>query len=506
MPTLADPLAHWARTAEDRPVLTWHDFDERIVTLTYGELYDQARRVAGGLAAEGLRPGDRCLLHTGNSVTFMIGFWALQLLGATAIPTIADYSPEELRYVLQHSGAWGVITRPELHATTVEALDGVPCRLVVDGSGNDVELTLDELAGAEPASAKSNASPADVGLILYTSGTTANPKGVMLGHAGAVYTATCYAQHLRLLPRDRVLTCLPLFHVNGLFLQMMPTVVSGAHLVLTPRFSVSRYWSWIERHGVTVAHLVAGPVRLLLADEKEPGSHDVRTMTFGLPLETEEIDAFERRFGISLAMVWGLTETCCGGTLMPIGFGRRPGHQQIGPAMVGWDVSVVDDEFRQLADGSVGELVVRSPGNMLGYLDDPSATEHALRDGWVRTGDLGRRDSDGYFEFVDRIKDMLKPSGENVAASEIENVILGLAGVEECAVVGVSDPVRTESVVAFVVVGGDGSLSVDDVLAVCRARLARFKVPSRVEFCDQLPKTSIGKVRKGQLREQLEQE
>lgn len=340
-------------------------------------------------------------------------------------------------------------------------------------------------------------------MILYTSGTTSRPKGVMLGAAGSLYTATSYANQLRLRGDDTVLTCMPLFHVNGMFLQLASTLVAGARFVLAERFSVSRYWSWLSDHEVTVAHLVAGPIRLLLEATPEPPSHRLRTMSFGLPLADAEIAEFEARFGIPLRMVWGSTETCCGGTMMPLDFGARPGLQQIGPAMAGWEVRAVREDFSTCAPGEVGELVVRSPGVMLGYHRDPEASAECLREGWVRTGDLGRRDEDGYFEFVDRIKDMLKPGGENVAASEVERVLLAAPGVRECAVVGVPDPVRTELVVAVVVADPGAPPTAAELTAHCRERLAAFKVPAAVEFRDSLPKTSIGKVRKGELRGEL---
>ncbi|MEN3283321.1 MAG: hypothetical protein V7607_4461 [Solirubrobacteraceae bacterium] len=503
---LIAPLRHWARVAEDRPFLDFRDLEGSVTSFTYGEFYERARRLAAGLAAEGLRPGDRCVVHTGNSVGFMLAFWALQEAGAVAVPTIAQYSADELRYVVRHSGAWGVIAGEELLAVVGAALDGLECRLIVDGTRAAADLSLDALAACgDPEAATGAGATGEAALILYTSGTTSRPKGVMLGSGGSIYTALSYAQQLRLRPDDVTLTCMPLFHVNGMFLQMMPTVVSGARFVLTPRFSASQYWSWVSDHGVTVAHLINGPIRLLLAADERPGDHDhrVRAMTFGLPLAGDEIRAFEARFGIPLAMVWGLTETCCGATLMPVGFGARPGHQNIGPAMIGWDVRAAGEDLAELPDGEVGELLVRSPGVMLGYYRDPEATARTLCDGWVRTGDLGYRDEAGYFHFVDRIKDMLKPAGENVAASEIEDVINAHPAVSECAVLGVPDRVRSETVVALVVPAPDASIAPEEIQAFCRERLASFKVPSVVELRDALPKTSIGKIRKGELREEL---
>jgi carnitine-CoA ligase len=497
-------LRYWARTAEDHPFLTFRSLEGAVHRQSYGAFYDSVRRLAGSLLDHGLRAGDRCIIHTGNTPGFMLAFWALQEAGAVPVPTIMQYSEEELGYVVRHSGAWGVITTNDLFATARAALDGLDCRLIVEGGAEVEALSLEELtAQGRPPSVQGSAE--DLALIMYTSGTTAHPKGVMLGQQGAVYTATCYAQHLRLTPKDTVLTCMPLFHVNGMFMQMAPAILSGSEFVLTPRFSASQYWTWVVEHEVTIAHLISGPIRLLLAADPTEADqrHSVRGMTFGLPLLGEEIEGFQARFGIPLMMVWGSTETGCGGTLMPLGPGSRPGHQHIGPRAIGWDVQVVDPDFRELEADEVGELVVRSPGVMRGYYRDPDATAATLADGWVRTGDLGFRDEYGYFHFVDRIKDMLKPSGENVAASEIERVITDHPSVEECAVVGIPDPVRTELVVALVVPKDGAVVTVDEITSYCAQRLASFKVPSIVEFRGELPKTSIGKIRKGELRQQL---
>lgn len=504
-------LRHWARVAEDNPFLTFRTLDGDVERHSYGAFYDAVRRLAGGLSDNGLRPGDRCIIHTGNTPGFLLALWALQEAGAVPIPTIVQYSKDELQYVVRHSQAWGVITTEELLPTARLAVDGLDCRLVKEGRAEQDVLSLQELIDhGRPLSSPVNAD--DLALIMYTSGTTSHPKGVMLGQQGAVYTATSFAQHLRLTPRDTVLSCMPLFHVNGMFLQMAAAVLGGSELVLTPRFSASKYWGWVTEHEVTIAHLISGPIRVLL--EAEPTAtdqaHQVRCMSFGLPLLAEEIDRFEERFRIPLIMIWGLTESCCGGTLTPIGPGKRTGYQHVGPTLMGWDVRVVDPELpivdpdcRELEPGQVGELVVRSPGVMRGYYRDPDASAAALQKGWVRSGDLGLRDEIGYFHFIDRIKDMLKPSGENVAASEIELVIAEHPSVEECAIVGVPDPIRTELVVCLVVSRAGMTVTAEEIREWSAERLAPFKVPSIVEFHDELPKTSIGKIRKGELRQQL---
>lgn len=491
------------RVREDatRPCLTY-DGPEGVLRLTYGEFHERVRRLANGLSRLGLKPGERCVIHLGNTPGFILGFWALQELEAVAVPTIVQYAGDELEYVVEHCGAWGVITNVEQLDKVRVATAGRGIQLLVEGAGLPDVPGIDQLiSGSADADLPGNPGFAEA-LMMYTSGTTSRPKGVVLGHSGTVFTGQTYANHFRIQPSDRVLTCMPLFHINGMCIQMLPTLISGASYVVTPKFSVSSYWELVRKHEITVGHLVSGPIRLLMAEAASEldRQHQVRLMSFGLPLEREEIEAFERRFGFPLCMLWGLTETSGAGTLMPPYFDRRPLYQGIGPAMPGFDVQAIDDEGRALPAGEVGELGVRGPGIMLHYYGDEESTSEVLRDGWLLTGDLGYVDPDGYCHFMERKKDMLKPSGENVAASEIERVVIEYPGILECGVVGVPDPNRHEAVFAFVVTEPGVEIEVDGLRAFCRERLAAFKVPARFEVCDELPKTSIGKIQKGELR------
>lgn len=497
---LRDVLAYQAQAAGDRSFLQFCEFDGAVQAFTYAHFHDRVRRLATGLRELGLRPQDRCLLALPNSVAFMLAFWAAQEVGAVAVPTVAGAASDELAYLVGHCEPWGVVTDVDGLAAVSDALEGSARPVVVAGGEGAGGPDLDALIGAHEPSARGQ-DASETAMLLYTSGTTARPKGVLLSHAACLFAAESNAQHLRLQPADRTLTCLPLFHVNGALLQMLPVALTGAALVLTPRFSVSRYWGWVARFDISMAHLVAGPVRLLLSDAAPaPDDHTVRAMTFGLPLTDAEIERFERRFGIPLIMAWGLTESCAGGTLMPMYSGRRPGHQAIGVPLHGWDLRVFDDDDRELLAGEVGELVIRSPGIMSGYYRDPDATAEALRNGWLHTGDLGYAEPDGHLRFHGRKKDMIKPSGENVAASEVERVLADHPAVQECAVIGVPDPVRSEAVKAYVVCRPGETAGEDELIVFCAERLSAFKVPTKWELVSELPKTSIGKVNKGLLR------
>ncbi len=499
-------LSYWANTTPDAEFLTFQGLEGEPVSWTYGEFRVSVTALADLLRDSGLGPGDRCVVHTGNSPGFMSLFWAIQEVGAVVVPTIAQYSTDELEFVIEDCDASMVVAAPGLAGTAAEAIGGSGRVLLVEGGiDRDGRLALEHRQGDPLARGRGVGNlPEQVALVLYTSGTTSRPKGVMLAHSGLLYTARTYAEHFRLQPGDRTLTCLPLFHANGLLLQMLPVILSGSSMVVTPRFSASRYWAWVDRFEITVTHLVAGPIRLLRSGVAEPGPNRVRLMSHGMPLTTDEIKGFEDRFGMPLVMIWGSTETGCGGTLMPLDAERRPGHQNIGQVMPGWQVSVADPETGvELPDGELGELRVKSAGVMIGYLGRPEATAETLVDGWVRTGDLGWRDEGGYFHFVDRLKDMLKPSGENVAASEVERVIIDHPSVHKCAVVGLPDEVRMETIVAVIVPEEGAEPTPEEIQAHCGEYLASFKVPSRFEFRRELPETSIGKTRKAELKQEL---
>ncbi|MDQ2700356.1 MAG: AMP-binding protein [Actinomycetota bacterium] len=498
-------LAYWAAVTPEADFLETRDLKGQKYSWTYLEFRSSVLSAAEMLKSSGLAAGDRCVLHTGNSPGFMTLFWAVHQVGAVAVPTIAQYSADELAFVVDDCNATMVITTEQLAGLAETAIGDSGRILLVEGPvESDGDLRIAHRSGDPLAAKRKGELGPDVALVLYTSGTTSRPKGVMLTHESLLFTARTYAEHFRLQTGDRTLVCLPLFHANGLLLQMIPVVFSGGSMLLTPRFSASQYWRWVDEFSATVTHLVAGPIRLLRSGDAAPESNSVRLMSFGMPLTSDEIAGFEDRFGIPLVMVWGSTETGCGGTIMPLDSGRRPGHQNIGRAMPGWQVKLVDPETsEEVPVGDPGEIRVRSEGVMHGYLGQPETTSDALRDGWVLTGDLGWVDRDGYFHFVDRLKDMLKPSGENVAASEVERVVTDHPQVHKCAVVGMPDEVRMEVVVAAIVPELGTAPEKDAIRDWCSARLASFKVPSRIEFFTELPETSIGKTRKAELKQLL---
>jgi crotonobetaine/carnitine-CoA ligase len=306
-------------------------------------------------------------------------------------------------------------------------------------------------------------------------------------------------------PEDRHLVVLPYFHGNAQYYSTMSSLVVGASLVVGERFSASRYFSLAARHGATIASLFAAPMRMLLAQPADSPlpEHRLRLVYFAQNLTPAQLDEWQQRFRVSLMQIYGMTEQLGHPLANPL-YGARD-NMTIGRPTLAFRCRVVDELGRDVPDGEPGQLLVAGiPGVSLmkEYFQAAEATAAAIRDGWLWTGDTVRRRRDGYFEFVDRVKDMIKRAGENVAASEVEAVLKDHSAVFDAAVIGVPDVMRDEAIHAFVVLRSDRAATADDLIAWCAARLARFRVPQAVEFRTELPRTSVGKIQKHILRDE----
>jgi len=345
--------------------------------------------------------------------------------------------------------------------------------------------------------------PEDDLMMLFTSGTTSRPKAVQLTHANAVFAGIFGSQCYKVVSQDRHFMVLPLFHVNAQFISVMPTLTAGATLVMAEQFSATRYMEQARRHKVTTTSLVAATAKMILAQPTHEldGVNDFRLVMYAIAISDEQWVEFETRFNVKLSDLWGMTETLAETTMNPPDLEMK--RNCIGLARPGNEIKVVDEEGKEVPPGSVGEMIVQGvPGRTLmkGYYKNPEATAQTIQNGWLYTGDNAYMDEDGYFYFVDRKKDMIKRGGENVAAVEVEYVISLHPKVQEVAVVGVPDPIRDEAIMALIVLKKGETSDADEMITFCKERLAKFKVPSFVEFKESFPKTSIGKVQKNILR------
>lgn len=480
----ADPDAVFVvALAEDKPART----------VTYAEQWSRVLRTAAALRAHGVRSGDRVLLQTENRLEFFDIWFATDLLGACLVPVGPQSAPAELRHVVEDC-------RPRLCISPHGSLlpDTVPT-VSPDAMAAWAARTAADETGDEEAGPPAEAGPAS---ILYTSGTTSRPKGVLVTRANYVAVGQAVAAHLAMTAADRWLVALPLYHANAQYYCTMSALVTGASIVLAPRFSASRWTEQAAANSATLGSLFAAPIRMVLAHPATVRPDSLRAVIFAQNLTDAQAEAFEDRCGTRLVQLYGMTETVLPATINPVSQERR--WSSIGRATTGVALRIVDRDGHVVPESGVGELQVRGQmGHTVaaGYYGQPEATAATFGDGWLRTGDLARRDVDGYYYFVDRAKDMIKRAGENIAASEIERVLAAHPGVADCAVVGVPDPVRDESIVAWVVAASTPPVPAVDLATWSRQHLAEFKVPERFLFVDSLPRTSVGKIRKGELRE-----
>ena len=340
--------------------------------------------------------------------------------------------------------------------------------------------------------------------MIYTGGTTGRPKGVMLDHANLVATAAMIVDWFEMTAADRCLLVLPLFHVNGIMVSVVSPLVAGGSTVIAPRFDPTTFWDLVERVRPTYFSAVPTIYAMLtgLPAEVQPDTSSLRCVVCGAaPMPAAAIREFEDRYGVRILEGYGQSEGTVVTTANPLHGVRKPGT--VGLPLPGQEVRIVGGDDEPLTSGQVGEVTVRGPNVMRGYLGKPEETAHTLRGGWLHSGDVGRFDDDGYLVLVDRLKDMIIRGGENIYPKEIEDALYAHPSVAEAAVVGAPDPLFGEEPVAFVVLRPGLAAEPDELIEHCKTLLAKFKVPRAVFIETSLPKTPIGKIAKPALRERV---
>ena len=494
---------------DGHPFLIWEPFEGSGKTWSYAEFAGAIRRFAAGLQARGVVPGQRVLVHLDNCPESIIAWLGCAYAGAVAVTTNAKSSRDELAYFAQHSGAVGAITQPRFAGLLAEAAPDLEWRAVTEtdnGAAPDTAVSAYEpFAAIDGDPATLAPRPYDPWAhfgIQYTSGTTARPKAVLWTHANALWGARLCAQHEDLRPEDVHLTHLPLFHTNAQVYSVLASLWVGATVVLLPRFSASRFWPISLKHAATWSSMVPFCARALMSQPR-PEAHSYRFWGNGVCEP-----GWDQLFGVKTIGWWGMTETIAHGV---VGSPHQlDASMSMGRPSPGYEIHVLADDGRPVGPGEIGDLFVRGqPGVslFLEYAGDPVATAAAFReDGLFITGDRVRLGEDGFLYFSDRAKDMLKVGGENVAASEIERVIAGVPGVAEVAVVGRKHPMLDEVPVAFVIpleAEAHEALRAR-IEADCSATLAAFKQPREIRFVDQLPRSTLEKVAKAELRAMLQ--
>jgi crotonobetaine/carnitine-CoA ligase len=495
-----------AQRSADQIAFVWHPYHGGLPRQwTYRDLAKAAAGLAAGLQRRGIGPGDRVLIHLGNCPEFVISWYACAAIGAVAVTTNTRSVADEMRYFCADSQAAFAITQPRFAELVGSCAPRLNLAVLDHDPGEEGPACRDpdsftSLAGDPGEFTPRPPDPMAAMSVQYTSGTTSRPKGVVWTHANALWAARVNALHEDLHPSDCHLTYLPLFHANALGYQMLASMWVGARFVLVPKWSTSRFWDVSMKHGCTWLSLMGLSHRALAAGAtgEIPAGHSYRL--FGSGVCDTPIDA---AYGVKTVGWWGMTETI---SHPIVGNPYTPDHpMSMGRAAPEYQIAVVhDDGVTPVEPEETGHLLVHgTPGLSLfaGYLDQPEATADSYDEaGWFRTGDRATVHSDGYLTFADRAKDMLKVGAENVAASEIETVIMETRLASEVAVVGRPDDKFDEVPVAFVVPAGNGQTLADDIAAACVRRLSDFKVPRAVYVVRALPRSTLSKVNKAELR------
>lgn len=486
--------------------LVFEDDAGNVADFTYGAFAARVNKLANHLAAKGLKPGDTMAVMLANCPEFLVAWFAINQVGAVMVPINVLYSADELAYLLNNAECAGFIVEPSFlpQFRSVEA-DCPSVHVKVLARASVGETGFDLLAEIERSGDDTwrqvPVSPSSPAQIIYTSGTTSRPKGAIISHRATVIQGIAMVMLFGMTGNERSCVVLPLFHVNGQYVGTIPALTAGGTVVLLQSFSARKFWSQVKTHRCTFMSIVPMLLRTMLAQPPQPddGEHDLRFSFYALPTSTEEWTAFETRFNVKLIEGYGLSETLGICTSNPLVHGVTKRHC-IGLPVLGHEVRVVDEAWNDMPAGESGGIIVRGEPLFSGYFRNEEATKACMRDGWFATGDNGWFDEDGYLHFLDRSKDVIKRAGENIAAGEVERVLNEHTAVAESAVIGVFDPLRDEAVKAFVVLQPGATATEDELKAWCAGYLAKFKVPSFVEFRAELPKTSIGKIMKYQLR------
>ena len=476
--------------------------------LSYEHLCEKVRRCAAGLSRLGVKRGDRFALMMRNSPDFVIIYYALVRLGAIAVPINFLLRPVEAEYILRHCGAMGAATQSQFLPALREAVRGLPDLehiVCCDDAEDDGVLPFQDLLADSSDDPGISSCAEDVACILYTSGTTGKPKGVMLTHKNLLSNVDSCDKAIDI-RRDDVFMCLlPMFHTLAWTACVVLPLAIGCSTVIVESIQPFKNVAvQARRHGVTV-FIAVPPV--FSAMSRLPFWRPLKFLipfrlcvSGAAPLPLGVLERFENKFGVPLLEGYGLTEASPVVSLSSTEGARRPGT--VGLELPNVEVRIVQADGDEAGQGEVGEICVRGPNVMLGYFDDPEATREAIdADGWLHTQDLGKRGPDGHIEIVDRAKDLIIVKGLNVYSREVEDVLLRHPDVAEAAVIGVPNDSGDEIVKAFVVPKDDRTVEKSELMNLCRDGLAPYKWPKDVVLASFLPKNSIGKILKRELKE-----
>jgi long-chain acyl-CoA synthetase len=470
---------------------------------TYKEFEAAVIRTARMLVARGVRKSDVVSLLLPNSVEYVIAYFACWQIGALAGPINSLLKSQEIAYVISNSEARALLVNSEFLPVIETIRDELTTLQAIVIYDNEADATREEIAATAPTAEIDAEHEA---IIIYTSGTTGKPKGCLLTHGNVIANARQISSWLGFTEQDRLLTIMPLFHMNAVSVTTMSALYAGGSTVVSQKFSASRFWQIISDYQITSFGSVATMLSMLLSTYPDGVPEGLKTdqlrfaMCGSAPVPAEVLRRFEETFKCLVIEGYGLSESTCRSTFNPPDERRRPGSCGV---PIGNEMRVVDEEDRDVPDGELGEIVLRGENILKGYYKNDTANTTAFRNGWFHTGDIGYRDADGFFYIVDRKSDMIIRGGENIYPREIDEVLYQHRDIAAAAAVGVKDELYGEEVAAVVVLKPGANTTAQEVIDYCKARLADFKCPKTVHFVEDIPKGPTGKLLKRELAKML---
>ena len=477
MTNLANQFTEIAHQNPDKTAVFWGETD-----YTFARAHGLAKRLAKRLReAHGLQPGDRVGLWLKNCPEFIFSLFGILLAEGVVVSINSFLTPDEVEFILQDCEAKVLISEASMAEGTAKLREQIPQLNVIEA----------ESLGQ---------APEDLALIIYTSGTTGKPKGAMLSHHNLMSNVAAVTEAVGIEPNDRMAVLLPMFHSFTMTVGLLLPMTQGLSIIAIKSLHPPKnIIAEIMQHGATIMPAIPQLYRVLVNVDL-PKDLPLRVCLSGAaPLPVEVLNAFNDRVGIPLLEGYGLSETSPVACTNPLIGKRKAGS--VGLPLPGVEFQIRNDNGEALPVGEPGEICIRGHNIMMGYWNNPEATEAAIKDGWLLTGDIGRLDGDGYIYITDRKKDMLLVNGINVYPREVEEVIYQFDGIKEASVVGVNDPRKGDVIVACVVPSEGAGLDEEALIVYLKTKLAAYKIPRKVLKMEALPKTATGKILKTKLRE-----
>lgn len=496
--TIYSYLQKQAKKYKDKSFIQYKD-----EIISYADMLKRSNQTAAWLLKHGIKKGDTVAVMCKNSPFFYDVWFGCAAIGAIMLPINTASTVPELHYLLEHSDSRGFLFEEAL-------LSDKHLEMAHEFSFSFYQTLSaewrEECSKLEDCCHDFHVSHSDVCTIMYTSGTTSKPKGVLITHENYLYAGHSAVVYQQLTAEDRYLIFLPLFHVNSQYYTSMAMLVVGGTILLLERFSASTFWDEVQALRPTTSSFVATIIKILLELPPHPyeNNHTIRQIGYGLFVHKDDIARFQERFGVKLFQWFGMTESVTTNIVTPLyedmPADPKTGILALGKPGLGQEVKIVDENSMEVPPHTVGQIIIKSPSLMKGYYKNEAETGKTIRDGWLYTGDNGYMNEEGFIWFVDRGKDVIKRAGENVSSIEIENVLASYPGIVDCAVIGVPDRMREEAIIAYLLTDGT-VISEEELRFFCEEQLSAFKIPQEFLFIDEFPRTSIGKIQKNILRQ-----